>query len=92
MIQIEGAEFELDKDYSSRLTITVVGEKKSGRSDFGYDMISYKLYDSAGYLVDSGDIYLSSLSAGDKFKDNSVVIYGITPGESYTFRLSEYSR
>ena len=42
-------------------------------------MISYKLYDSAGYLVDSGNIYLSSLSAGDKFKDDSVVIYDILP-------------
>lgn len=62
-----------------------------GTSDSGYDMISYKLYDSAGYLVDSGNIYLSSLSAGDKFKDDSVVIYDITPGESYTFQLSEYS-
>ena len=45
----------------------------------------------AGYLVGSGNIYLSSLSAGDKFRDDSVVIYGITPGESYTFQLLEYS-
>lgn len=82
---------QFDKDYSPQLTITITGEKKSGSSDSGYDMISYKLYDSAGYLVDSGNIYLSSLNAGDKFKDNSVVIYDITPGESYTFQLSEYS-
>ena len=92
VIQIQGAEFKLDKDYIPRLTITIIGEKKSGGSNSGYDMISYKLYDSAGYLVDSGNIYLSSLSAGDMFKDNSVVIYDITPGESYTFQLSEYSR
>ena len=92
VIQIQGAEFKLDKDYIPRLTITIIGEKKSGGSNSGYDMISYKLYDSAGYLVDSGNIYLSSLSAGDKFKDDSVVIYDITPGESYTFQLSEYSR
>ena len=91
VIQIQGAEFNFDKDYSPNLTITITGEKKSGSSDSGYDMISYKLYDSAGYLVDSGNIYLSSLSAGDKFKDDSVVIYDITPGESYTFQLSEYS-
>ena len=81
----------IHKDYSPQLTITITGEKKSGSSDSGYDMISYKLYDSAGYLVDSGNIYLSSLSAGDKFKDDSVVIYDVTPGESYTFQLSEYS-
>ena len=91
VIQIQGAEFKFDKDYSPQLTITITGEKKSGSSDSGYDMISYKLYDSAGYLVDSGNIYLSSLSAGDKFKDDSVVIYDVTPGESYTFQLSEYS-
>ena len=88
VIQIQGAEFKFDKDYIPRLTITIIGEKKSNGRDSGYDMISYKLYDSAGYLVDSGDIYLSSLSAGDKFKDNSVVIYDITPGEAYTFHLS----
>lgn len=92
VIQIQGAEFKFDKDYTPKLTVTITGEKKSGSRDSGYDMISYKLYDSAGYLVDSGNIYLSSLSVGDKFKDNSVVIYDITPGESYTFRLSEYSR
>ncbi len=92
VIQIQGAEFKFDKDYIPKLTVTITGEKKSGSRDSGYDMISYKLYVSAGYLVDSGNIYLSSLSAGDKFKDNSVVIYDITPGESYTFRLSEYSR
>lgn len=92
VIQIQGAEFKFDKDYIPKLTVTITGEKKSGSRDSGYDMISYKLYDSAGYLVDSGNIYLSSLSAGDKFKDDSVVIYDITPGEFYTFRLSEYSR
>ena len=91
VIQIQGAEFKFDKDYIPKLTVTITGEKKSGSRDSGYDMISYKLYDSAGYLVDSGNIYLSSLSAGDKFRDDSVVIYDITPGESYTFQLSEYS-
>lgn len=91
VIQIQGAEYQFDKQYSPQLTITVTGEKKSGNSNSGYDMISYKLYDSAGYMVDSGQIYLSSLSTGDKFKNDSVVIYDIVPGESYVFQLSEYS-
>lgn len=91
VIQIQGAEFKFDKDYSPRLNITITGEKKSGSGNSGYDMISYKLFDSAGYMIDSGNIYLSALSAGDKFKDDSVVIYDIVPGESYVFRLSEYS-
>lgn len=91
VIQIQGAEYQFDKEYSPQLTITITGEKKSGNSNSGYDMIGYKLYDSAGYMVDSGQIYLPSLSAGDKFKDDSVVIYDVVPGESYVFRLSEYS-
>ena len=89
-IQIQGAEYTFSKNDSPQLTITITGEKKGG-NNYEDDMISYKLYDSAGYLVDSGDIYLSSLSPGDKFKDNSVIIYDITPGESYTFQLSEYN-
>lgn len=91
VIQVQGAEYKFDKDYSPQLTITITGEKKGGSSNSGYDMISYKMYDSAGYMVNSGNIYLSSLSAGDKFRDDSVVIYDIIPGESYTFQLSEYS-
>ena len=90
VIQVQGAEYKFEKDYSPQLTITITGEKKSG-DNYGYDMISYKLYDSAGYMVDSGDIYLPSLSSGDKFKDDSVVIYDITPGESYTFKLLAYN-
>lgn len=90
VIQIQGAEYEFDKDYSPQLNITITGEKTSGNDNFEHDMISYKLLDSAGYMVDSGNIYLSSLSVGDKFKDDSVVIYDVIPGESYVFRLSEY--
>ena len=91
VIQIQGAEYQFDKEHSPQLTITITGEKKSGNSNSGYDMIDYKLYDSAGYMVDSGQIYLPSLSAGDKFKDDSVVIYDVVPGESYVFQLSECS-
>ena len=92
VIQIQGADYKFDKDYFPRLSITIIGEKTSGNSNSGYDMISYKLYDSAGYMVDSGNIYLLSLSAGDRFKDDSVVIYDVIPGESYTCQLLEYSQ
>lgn len=92
VIQIQGAEYKFDKEYSPQLTITITGEKKSGSRESGYDMIRYKLYDHAGYMVSSGNIHLSSLSAGDKFRNDSVVIYDVTPGESYTFRLFEYDR
>lgn len=91
VIQIQSIDYEFEKEYMPQLSITISGEKTYESGNLGFDMISYKLYDSAGYMVDSGNIYLSSLSAGDKFRDDSVIIYDITPGESYTFKLSEYS-
>lgn len=42
-------------------------------------------------MIKSGSIILSSLSEGDKFKDSSVVIYDVVPGESYLFQLLEYN-
>ena len=58
---------------------------------FYYDIVSYKLYDSEGYLSDSGQIYLgTSLSVGDKFKDDSLTIYDLMPGETYTLQLLDY--
>lgn len=91
IIQVQSAEFEFQKDYLPQLTITVSGEKTYANESSLGDIICYKLYDSEGYVVTSGNIYLSGLSQGDKFKDDSVVIYDVTPGESYTFCLSEYS-
>ena len=91
IIQIQNAEYKFDKDYVPKLSIIISGEKVSGDSSFGYDTISYKLYDSGGYLVHSGDIYLRDLTVGDKFKDNSIVFYDITPGEIYTLKLLERS-
>lgn len=91
VLQIQNAEYKFDSSYSSLLSVTIFGEKIRGSSSDRYDVISYKLYDSSGYQVESGNIYLSSLNPGDKFRDDSVIIYNITPGESYTFQLTAYS-
>lgn len=53
-------------------------------------MIDYKLYDSDDYIVDSGNIYLSGLSKGDKFRDDSIIIYDVIPGTTYVLKLTEY--
>lgn len=90
VIEIQSAEYSFDSDYSLKLSITVYGQKLSGGDSVGYDMVSYKLYDNDGYMVDSGDLYLQSLSAGDKFKEE-ITIYDVTPGETYTMKLFEYS-
>ena len=91
-IQIDDITYIFEKDYVPQVKIIVSGTKIYGKRDSmsSYDMISYKLYDSEEYMVTSGDIYLGSLSQGDKFKDDSIVIYDITPGETYKLILSEY--
>lgn len=90
IIQINDVSYIFDKGYSPRLEITISGEKTYGGKNSGYDIISYKLYDDDGYMVDTGQVCLISLGTGDKFKDNSLVVYDVTPGASYTLKLMEY--
>lgn len=90
VINITDVSYVYEKEYLPQLKITFSGEKTYGNSA-GYDVISYKLYDSEGYLVDSNIVYLQSLTMGDKFKDDSIIIYDITPGENYALQFTEYS-
>lgn len=73
------------------LKITLLGEKVYGKGSSGIacDVIDYKRYDSEGYSIDSGSVFLDSLREGEKFKDSSIVIYDITPGETYGLQLME---
>ena len=73
------------------MKITISGEKTYGGTSSSYDVLAYKIYDSQGYMIDSGNIYLRNLVAGDKFKDDTIVVYDVTPGETYTIRFSEYT-
>lgn len=94
VIQVTDVSYHFDGSISPRLNITLAGVKTHSNENTlyksVYDIISYKLYNSGGYLVDSGNVYLSSLAVGDKFKDDSIVIYDVTPGEAYTLKLMEY--
>lgn len=92
-ITITDIQYGIDNSLDSpRATIVISGEKTyGGGSGLSYDVFSYKLYDSEDYLVDSGQVYIDiSLSVGDKFKDDSLVIYDLTPGEIYTLQLLSY--
>ena len=93
-IQIDDVTYEFEKGYRPTLTVTISGTKiySNNNSYFssGYDVISYKLYDSENYMVDSGNVYLNSLNQGDKFKDESIIIYDLIPGETYTLKFTEY--
>lgn len=91
-LQIDNITYSFEKDYIPQVKITVLGTKIYGKSNSmpSYDMISYKLYDSEEYMITSGNVYLPSLDQGDKFKDDSIVIYDVTPGETYRLILSEF--
>lgn len=91
IIKITEVQYVYEKDFSPQLKIIVLGEKTYGKSNSVYDIVSYKLYDSNGYLIDSNNIYLSSLGVGDKFKEDSIIVYDIVPGETYSLQFSEYS-
>lgn len=84
--------YRFEKSYSPQLEITVSGEKtleaNSSVYSSPYDKIAYKLYDSDGYVVDSGSLYLQDLSMGDKFRD-SITFYDAIPGMTYTLKLVE---
>lgn len=89
IIKITDVDYTYEKGIMQRLTITISGQKIYGNNS-NYDIIGYKLYDSAGYLIYSGNIYLKPLGNGDKFRDDSINIYDITPGETYSLQLTEY--
>ncbi len=88
-IQIEDVSYVFEKEYSPVLKITVIGTKTEGNSDSIYDRVSYKLCDEEGYVVETGELFLDSLNKGDKFKDDSIVIYDIEPGKTYTITFAE---
>ena len=93
-IQIDDVTYEYEKGYTPTLTVTISGTKTYRNNNLyftsGYDVISYKLYDSENYMVDSGSVHLNSLNQGDKFKDESIIVYDLIPGETYTLKLTEY--
>jgi len=57
-----------------------------------YDDISYtfgikwKLYDSDGYVINSGTCYTAKISNGESFKNSKTYISGLRPG-AYTLKL-----
>lgn len=90
-IRIDEVSYVYDTLYTPQLEIICSGTKTFGTSSSSYDVISYKIYDSKGYVVDSGNIYLNKLSAGDKFKDDTITVYDVVPGETYEIRFFERS-
>lgn len=88
-IRIDDVKYVYEKEFNPVLKITLLGTKIYGGSDPGYDMITYKLYDSEGYMIKSSQVFLEQLAPGDKFKNDSITIYDVVPGETYKIKFSE---
>ena len=51
--------------------------------------VGWKLYDSDGYIVESGTFYSPNIAVGEKFKNEKEYAWGvIVPGETYTLKIS----
>lgn len=81
------AKYDKNFDGTYDITFNLTGEKIYG--DEGYAYISYKLYDSENYIVDSGTFMIDKLSSGDKFKDMEETIYNLKSG-TYRLEILDY--
>ena len=89
VLRIDGVTCKTDDTLSGdSATVEITGQKLSGGGDSMYDRFDYKVYDSTGYMVDSGTVLLNALAVGDKFRDDSIMLYDLTPGESYTIKFA----
>jgi hypothetical protein len=80
--------------YDDSLYIYFTGEKTfdhDGNHATNACEFKWKLYDSEGYLLDSGTIMVFGLIVGDKFKDKQAIVFdGIEPGGSYKIVITDY--
>ena len=87
-LQITDMDYKVEDNLeNARVSFVLSGEKISGESS-GYDIIDYKLCDDEGYVVDAGHLFIgNSLAPGDKFRDDSLVIYDVPVGKNYTMKF-----
>ena len=88
-IRIDEVSAIQDEYLPDQAVIVLQGEKIHGSGT--YDSFDYKLYDSDEQLVDNGIVMLSGLSEGERFEDDSLMLFGLVPGERYTLRFIGHS-
>lgn len=49
----------------------------------------WKLYDSEGYVFDSGTVLVRNLLVGEKFKDEKETVFDLTIGETYLLEITD---
>lgn len=84
-IRIDEVSAIQDEYLPDQAVIVLQGEKIHGNGT--YDSFDYKLCDSDEQLVDNGIVMLSGLSEGERFEDDSLMLFDLVPGERYTLRF-----
>ena len=73
------------------LYIYFAGEKTYDKEGNNYSRtceVGWKLYDSEGYIVDSGTFYSPGIAVGEKFRDEEEIAWDvIKPGKSYRLEI-----
>lgn len=74
------------------LYIYFTGEKLYDKEGNRYSRsckVGWKLYDSDGYIIDSGTFYSPSIAVGEKFRNEKAYAWDvIKPGETYRLEIS----
>ncbi len=88
-VKITNITYEISDDdlyfyFTGEKTYDVEGNKYSRSC-----VVGWKLYDSEGYIVDSGTFYSPNIAVGEKFRDEKEYAWDvIKPGETYTLVIS----
>lgn len=86
-VKITGIRYETSGD---TMYIYFTGEKLYDIEGDRYSRactIGWKLYESEGYVVDSGTAYSSALRVGEKFKDAKEYVFDLQKGETYRLEI-----
>ena len=86
-VKITSIRYEMSGD---DMKIYLSGEKTYDTKGSSYSRscaVGFKVYDSQGYVVQSGTFYSDDLCVGDKFKDDYFWVYDLEIGETYTLEL-----
>ena len=91
MTQITISEMSYEFNAYGGVDVLFSGEKiRVGTAAYGTSMsamFSWKLYDSEGYVVSSGQAQTGSMAAGDRFKNKRIsIITSLEEGE-YTLKI-----
>lgn len=77
--------------FSNKIILYFTGTKTYDKSGNDYSRIcavGYKIYDSEGYVVETGTYYTDQIKVGDEFRDDAEpIFFDVLPGETYTIEL-----